>query len=399
MWSALLENVVTYKELEGCLRQECYKVPQGGPKMGLIASLNESCQDPVVHERVCRHFLEGFPVAKLKQWLSHQSVKGKRLQVTKMGCNKTEFFDSFVSLVVDHSSSSPGTPARPSGSQSEEPGRASIFGVGQPREIPARMSGPGCTSQLGVGVGQPGEIPAAIGGPGCTSQLGVLARTADCQQGVDPSLRSPGTPARPSGSQSEEPGRASIFGVGQPREIPARMGGPGCTSQLGVLARTDDCEPGVDLDNLVMVSMDTAAEPSKLRSKLSQHWMKKAARKMQKKQRKMDKKQLQTKKRKAMSLEIVRELQAAVRQHPEATIGYIRSEVSKAVGMSLDGGHGKIFFDRQLVKLFPPAPRRRRRPPARRIVLGSALISPKVRWERNTAQTLCANRGGSPEAP
>ena len=376
MWSALLENVVTYKELEGCLRQECCKVPPGGPKMGLIASLNESCQDPVVHERVCRHFLQGFPVTKLKQWLSHQSVKGKRLQVTKMGCNKTEFFDSFVSLVVDHSSSSPGTPARPSGSQSEEPGRASIFGVGQPREIPARM-----------------------GGPGCTSQLGVLARTADCQQGVDPSLRLPGTPARPSGSQSEEPGRASIFGVGQPREIPARMGGPGCTSQLGVLARTDDCQPGVDLDNLVMVSMDTAAEPSKLRSKLSQHWMKKAARKMQKKQRKMDKKQLQTKKRKAMSLEIVRELQAAVRQHPEATIGYIRSEVSKAVGMSLDGGHGKIFFDRQLVKQFPPAPRRRRRPPARRIVFGSALISPKVRWERNTAQTLCANRGGSPEAP
>ncbi len=55
--------------------------------------------------------------------------------------------------------------------------------------------------------------------------------------------------------------------------------------------------------------------------------------------------------RAALSKRIVEEIGAAVANHPDATMRFIREKVSKDVGVCLDFGNKRVFFERKLGKL------------------------------------------------
>ena len=73
---------------------------------------------------------------------------------------------------------------------------------------------------------------------------------------------------------------------------------------------------------------------------------------------------------------IVSELRACLQHHNEAAVGDIRAHVAKAVGMNLDHGHARIFFDRQLLKTFR---NRRRKKRASKVVLTESLAKPRAK--------------------
>ena len=156
-----------------------------------------------------------------------------------------------------------------------------------------------------------------------------------------------------------------------------RSTGSGCTPQPHATSHSTmpdfnegspSCAPPFQL-----VALDSEAAPGRLRSKLGRMW-RKAARKMAKKIGKT--------RRQETSRLIVSELRACLQRHPEAAVGHIRAQVAKAVGIELDHGHAKIFFDRQLFKTFR---RRCRKKSASKVVLSESLANPRASQKRNRA--------------
>jgi len=87
--------------------------------------------------------------------------------------------------------------------------------------------------------------------------------------------------------------------------------------------------------------------------------------------------------RKRQSAEIICALKLAVQEHPEASVAQIRELVGKAVGLELQSGEQKLFFDTQLLKVTQPKPKRKRRRRRFTLMLGRgshpAASHPEVR--------------------
>ena len=112
-----------------------------------------------------------------------------------------------------------------------------------------------------------------------------------------------------------------------------------------ILERTDNAAGPASESPMAIVPYEPEAPQKKLVAKWiakAKKWLGKAARKRQ-------------------SAEIICALKLAVQEHPEASVAQIRELVGKAVGLELQGGEQKLFFDTQLLKVTQPKPRRKRR--------------------------------------
>ena len=128
-----------------------------------------------------------------------------------------------------------------------------------------------------------------------------------------------------------------------------------------------------------LVALDGEAAPGRLRSKLGRMWRKAA--------RKVAKKIVKSRRQETARL-ISSELRACVQHHNEATVGEIRAHVAKAVGMKLDHGHARIFFNKQLLKTFRRGRRKKR---ASKVVLSESLAKP--RKKKNPSGTAARSKG------
>ena len=96
---AALLNAAGCRELQCCLREACSRVPRGCKrKADLIASIDESCRDPVVHDRVCARFLQKMTLPVLRVWLLCHAHYLQGRCVREMGRTKAEIIDNVVTL-------------------------------------------------------------------------------------------------------------------------------------------------------------------------------------------------------------------------------------------------------------------------------------------------------------
>ena len=128
---------------------------------------------------------------------------------------------------------------------------------------------------------------------------------------------------------------------------------------------------------LQLVAVGTRADPLNLQARLAHCWIRKL-RKFRKRSVKEQSKIQKVEARRALSQKVIKTLQKTMQTCDNATIGDIRACVSAEVGVPLDHGHRRLFFDRCLAKFLKPPQRRRRRRKGG-IELGNALVAKKQR--------------------
>lgn len=183
-------------------------------------------------------------------------------------------------------------------------------------------------------------------GMGHREGAGQLEGNGEGSQGVGPSLRHMRPTAEPLRDQSRAPERGS----------PER-GRLGCRPQSpGEHQGANTSKFGPTSVEGVLVSYGTTAEPVQLRRKLGKKW--------QKKWRRFHKAtQASRSTRASRSKDLVQAMKETIKEHPYVTVGVAMQIVSKKTGIILTGPKYKerrLFFDRQLIKLTPRRPTRKR---------------------------------------
>ena len=126
---------------------------------------------------------------------------------------------------------------------------------------------------------------------------------------------------------------------------------------------------------LQLVAVGTRADPLNLQARLAHRWVRKL-RKFRKRSVKEQSKIQKVEARRALSQKVIKTLRKTMQTCGNAVIGDIRACVSAEVGVPLDRGHRRLFFDRCLAKFLKPPQRRRRRRKGG-IELGNALVAKK----------------------